>query len=64
MKASELRDLTAEELEAEHVRLLKLHLNLRIRRSQDQLPGFTLIKQTKRDIARVKTIIREKQHDG
>lgn len=64
MKASELRDLTMEELEEEHVRLLKEHLSLRIQRSQDQLPQVSQIKKTKRDIARVKTVIREKSHDG
>ena len=64
MKASELRDMTLEELNEEHVRLLKEHLNMRIQRSMDQLPQTNLIKQTKRDIARVKTILREKENGG
>ena len=60
MKADELRDLTLDELKAEHVRLLKESFNLRIKRSMDQLPQSHLMKQTRRDIARVKTIMREK----
>ncbi|MCY4095275.1 MAG: 50S ribosomal protein L29 [Gammaproteobacteria bacterium] len=60
MKADELRDLSLDELKAEHVRLLKERFNLRIKRSMDQLPQTHLMKQTKRDIARVKTIMREK----
>ena len=60
MKAEELRDLTLDELKAEHVRLLKESFNLRIKRSMDQLPQSHLMKQTRRDIARIKTIMREK----
>lgn len=60
MKADELRDLSLEELKAEHLRLLKETLNLRIKRSMDQLPQSHSMKQTRRDIARVKTIMREK----
>ena len=60
MKAEELRDLSLDELKAEHVRLLKECFNQRIKRSMDQLPQTHLMKQTRRDIARVKTIMREK----
>ena len=60
MKAEELRDLSLDELKAEHVRLLKERFNLRIKRSMDQLPQSHLMKQTRRDIARIKTIMREK----
>ena len=60
MKAQELRDLSLDELKAEHVRLLKESFNQRIKRSMDQLPQSHLMKQTRRDIARVKTIMREK----
>ncbi len=60
MKAEELRDLSLDELKAEHVRLLKESFNQRIKRSMDQLPQSHLMKQTRRDIARVKTIMREK----
>lgn len=61
MKASELRELTVEELNAEKERLLKENFNNRIKQSMDQLPQIHLIKENKRDIARVKTIIREKE---
>lgn len=60
MKAEELRDLSLDELKAEHVRLLKESFNQRIKRSMDQLPQSHLMKQNRRDIARVKTIMREK----
>ena len=60
MRASELRELTVEELNTEHERLLKEQLNHRIQLSLDQLPQIHLMKQTRRDIARVKTILKEK----
>ena len=64
MKASELRDLTMDELKAEHVRLLRSQLNMRIKRTNDMLSENHLIKETRRDIARVKTIMREKRNGG
>ena len=64
MQAKELRELSVTELKSEHVRLLRAQFNMRIKRSMDQLPQSHLIKQTKRDIARIKTIMQEKSNGG
>ena len=63
MDASELVDLrgkTAEELASELVRLRKQQFNLRMQRASELLPQTHLITKTRRDIARIKTLIREK----
>ena len=61
MKASELRakDITA--LEKEVSDLLKAHFGLRMQKATQQLTNHTQLGNTKRDIARVKTIIAEKK---
>ena len=61
MKTEDLRPKNADELEAELVKLRKEHLSLRMQRASEQLPQTHLLGETKRDIARVKTLIREKQ---
>ena len=62
MNASELRDKTAEELGEELLRLRKDQFGLRMQRASEQLAQTHLLTQTRRDIARVKTLIREKTH--
>ena len=57
---NELRDKTADELQEELLRLRKEQFNLRMQRASEQLPQTHLITETRRDIARVKTLIREK----
>ena len=63
MDASELEELrgkTAEELGSELVRLRKEQFNLRMQRASELLGQTHLITKTRRDIARIKTLIREK----
>ena len=63
MKAEELkelRDQTLEELADELVRLRKEQFQLRMQRASELLPQTHLLTRTRRDIARVKTLIREK----
>ena len=63
MTAEELNDLresTADELREELIRLRKEQFSLRMQRAGEQLPQTHLITETRRDIARVKTLIREK----
>lgn len=62
MNASELRDKTAEELGEELLRLRKDQFGLRMQRASEQLAQTHLLTQARRDIARVKTLIREKTH--
>lgn len=56
----ELREKTVDELREEVVRLRKEQFNLRMQRASEQLPQTHLVTETRRDIARVKTLIREK----
>ena len=63
MKAEELKDLraqTTDELGDELVRLRKEQFQLRMQRASELLPQTHLLTRTRRDIARVKTVIREK----
>jgi len=61
MKASELRNKTQEELQEELESLLKAQFNLRMQSATQQLTNTSQIKQVRRDIARVRTIMTEKQ---
>lgn len=56
-RREELREKSAEELEAELVRLRREQFSLRMQRAGEQLPQTHLITQTRRDIARVKTML-------
>ena len=60
MHASELREMTAQELTDELLRLRKEQFGLRMQRASEQLPQSHLLTETRRDIARVKTVLREK----
>ncbi|MGB5326150.1 MAG: 50S ribosomal protein L29 [Pseudomonadales bacterium] len=59
MKASDLRNKTSEELGVELNKLLEEGFRLRTRKATGQLSQSHLLKQTQRDIARVKTVLRE-----
>ena len=61
MKASELRGKDVAALEKEVTDLLKAHFGLRMQKATQQLTNHTQLGNTKRDIARVKTIIAEKK---
>lgn len=58
-RLNELRGKSADELQDELLRLRKEQFNLRMQRASEQLPQTHLITETRRDIARVKTLIRE-----
>ena len=60
MNASELKQKNVEELNAELLNLLREQFNLRMQFSTGQLAQTHLIKNVRRDIARVKTILNEK----
>ena len=59
MKATELRAKSADELQAEVLRLQKEHFALRMQRASGQLGQSHLLKEVRRDLARVKTIMKE-----
>ena len=60
MKASELRSKTVEELNQELVSLLKAKFGLKMQLSTQQSNKTSELGKLRRDIARVKTLIREK----
>jgi len=61
MKAEELKTKSADELVKTLLDLKKQQFNLRVQRSQGQLERTNQIGVVRRDIARVKTIMHEKQ---
>jgi large subunit ribosomal protein L29 len=60
MKASEIRDLTADEIERKVTDLKEALFNLRFQHETGQLENPKKLSETKRDIARLKTILNEK----
>ena len=60
MKAVDLRAKTAAELNTELESLLKAHFSLRMQASMQQLTKNSELRKVRRDIARVRTILREK----
>jgi large subunit ribosomal protein L29 len=61
MKPAEFRDLSLDELHAKGEDLRSEVFNVRIKRSTGQLENTARLKQLRREIARVETIIREKR---
>ena len=60
MKASEVRDMTNDELKDKLLQLRKEQFNLRFQKASGQLEKTTRIGEVRRDISRVKTILGEK----
>ena len=60
MKASELRGKTADDLKKELESLLRAQFGLRMQLSTQQLANTSQLKKVRRDIARVRTIMKEK----
>ena len=62
MKANEIRNLSVEELDKQLADLKKDLFMLRMQHATNHLDNPTKISATRRDIARVKTVLREKQN--
>jgi large subunit ribosomal protein L29 len=60
MKASDLREKSLEDLNKELLKLREAQFKLRMQKSTGQLGETHLLKQTQRDIARVKTVLAQK----
>ncbi|RDV26748.1 50S ribosomal protein L29 [Alteromonas aestuariivivens] len=60
MKATELKDKSVEELNAELLNLLREQFNLRMQHSTGQLEKTDQLRKVRRNIARVKTILTQK----
>lgn len=63
VKASELRVKDVVGLKKEVSELLKLHFGLRMQKATQQLSNHTLLGNTRRDIARAKTILVQKKRE-
>ena len=61
MKAAELRDLGVDELGAKERDLTDQLFRMRIQQSMGQLEAPDKLRTVRRDLARVKTFIRQKQ---
>ena len=64
MKTSDLRAKDAAGLEKEVSELLKAHFGLRMQKATQQLSNHTQLGNTRRDIARAKTILAQKQKEA
>ena len=61
MKAAELRDLGADELTAREREVTDQLFRMRIQKSMGQLEAPEQIKVVRRDLARIKTVLRQKR---
>ena len=61
MKASEIRELTLEELKQREEDIAEELFNLKFQLATAQLENKMRVRQVRRDLARIKTIMREKQ---
>jgi len=60
MKASEARDLTEDQLKDRLLLLKKEQFNLRFQRASGQLEKTSRVGEVRKDIARIKTVLRQK----
>ncbi|MFT7405038.1 50S ribosomal protein L29 [Zhongshania sp.] len=60
MNALELRDKSVEDLNAQLLQLFEEQFKLRMQKSTGQLSQTHLLKKTRQEIARVKTVLQEK----
>jgi len=61
MKASDARAMTVDQLDDEVLKLKKEQFNLRFQRATGQLENTSRVRVVRRDIARMKTIARQKR---
>jgi large subunit ribosomal protein L29 len=61
MNASELRSKNGDDLQKELADLLKARFGLRMQLATQQLTNTSQLRKVRRDIARVRTVLREKE---
>jgi large subunit ribosomal protein L29 len=64
MKASKLRDMTTDELQRETEQLRKSLFNLRLQQATGQLEKPHKLGEARRDLARAKTILRQREEQS
>ena len=60
MKIAAIRDLTPDQREDELAKLKKEQFNLRFQRATGQLENTSRVREIRRDVARIKTVMNEK----
>ncbi|MDE1174604.1 MAG: 50S ribosomal protein L29 [Parvibaculaceae bacterium] len=60
MKASDVRDMTPDQLDDELLQLKKKQFNLRFQAASGQLENTAEVQKIRRDIARIKTVQRNR----
>jgi len=61
MKATDARVMTVDQIDDEVLKLKKEQFNLRFQRATGQLENTARVREVRRDIARLKTIARQKR---
>ena len=61
MKPSDLRAMTVDQLDDEFLKLKKERFNLRFQRATGQLENTARVRDVRRTIARIKTVLGERQ---
>lgn len=64
MKVNEIREQTKEELETKLLDIKKSLFNLKFQKATGQLENPVKIRNLRKDIARIETLLREKQSDN
>jgi large subunit ribosomal protein L29 len=64
MKTSELRAKDLAALEKEVADLLRAHFGLRMQKATQQLTNHSVLRKTRREVARAKTILNEKKKEA
>jgi large subunit ribosomal protein L29 len=64
MKTSELRAKDVAALEKEVADLLRAHFGLRMQKATQQLTNHSVLRKTRREVARAKTILNEKKKEA
>ena len=61
LKVEDIRRMTADQMDDEILKLKKERFNLRFQRATGQLENTARLRETRRDIARLKTIAKQKR---
>ncbi len=61
MKASVLREQSAEALQAQLLELLREQFNLRMQKASGQMKQLNRLREARRDVARIKTVLTQKK---
>ncbi len=61
LKPDDLRHMTVDQLDDELMKLKKERFNLRFQRATGQLENTSRVREVRRDIARIRTVARQKR---